>query len=113
MLQQLVRIPSIQGKEQPAQALVADQLRSMGMDVEVWEPDGRELAASSYFYSPRSCFEGSPNVVGVLKGSGGGRSILLNGHIDVVPEGAPSSGRVTRTAAGWRTAGCTGAGRRI
>jgi acetylornithine deacetylase len=30
---------------------------------------------------------GRPNVVGVRKGSGGGRSILLNGHIDVVDPG--------------------------
>lgn len=26
-------------------------------------------------------------MVGVLKGTGGGRSIILNGHVDVVPEG--------------------------
>lgn len=28
--------------------------------------------------------KGRPNVVGVLKGSGGGKSIMLNGHIDTV-----------------------------
>ena len=28
--------------------------------------------------------KGRPNVIGVLKGSGGGKSILLNGHIDTV-----------------------------
>ena len=27
---------------------------------------------------------GRPNVIGVVKGSGGGRSLMLNGHIDVV-----------------------------
>lgn len=35
------------------------------------------------------CFQIAPmpNVVGVLKGTGGGRSLMLNGHIDVVPPG--------------------------
>ncbi|TIP32261.1 MAG: M20/M25/M40 family metallo-hydrolase, partial [Mesorhizobium sp.] len=33
-------------------------------------------------------FEGRPNLGGVLKGTGGGRSIMLTGHIDVVPPGA-------------------------
>ena len=32
-------------------------------------------------------FTGSPNVVSVIKGTGGGKSIILNGHVDVVPEG--------------------------
>ena len=27
---------------------------------------------------------GRPNVVGVLKGSGGGKSLMFNGHIDTV-----------------------------
>ena len=30
---------------------------------------------------------GNPNVVAVLKGTGGGKSMILNGHIDVVPVG--------------------------
>jgi acetylornithine deacetylase len=87
LLQDLVRLPSTQGNEREAQFLVAGKLRAMGLEVEEWEPDGEELAAHPYFYSPRSGFAGSPNVVGILRGSGGGRSIILNGHADVVPEG--------------------------
>ena len=30
-------------------------------------------------------FEGRPQLVARLRGSGGGKSLLLNGHIDVVP----------------------------
>jgi acetylornithine deacetylase/succinyl-diaminopimelate desuccinylase family protein len=45
---------------------------------------------------------GRENAVGVLKGSGGGRSLIFNGHVDVVPpgdsdnwkSGDPFSGRV-------------------
>ncbi|OCT13493.1 acetylornithine deacetylase [Paenibacillus pectinilyticus] len=86
-LQELVRIPSIQGNETEVQLLVADKLRSLALDVDMWEPDGEMLVTHPYFCSPRNRFTGSPNVVGFLKGSGGGRSIILNGHIDVVPEG--------------------------
>ncbi|WP_409372000.1 peptidase [Paenibacillus alginolyticus] len=86
-LQKMVRIPSTQGHEKEAQALIAEKFRELKLDVDVWEPDGEALEAHPYFCSPRNRFTGSPNVVGVMKGSGGGRSILLNGHIDVVPEG--------------------------
>jgi acetylornithine deacetylase len=36
-------------------------------------------------------FAGRPNVVGVQKGAGGGRSLILNGHIDTVELGDPSA----------------------
>ncbi|MDR6883958.1 peptidase [Bacillus sp. 3255] len=87
LLQRMVRMASTQGNEQEVQLLVAERLRGLGMDVEMWEPDGEELAGHPYFCSPRSRFAGSPNVAGVWKGAGGGRSLLLNGHVDVVPEG--------------------------
>ncbi|TVX99021.1 peptidase [Paenibacillus cremeus] len=87
LLQDLVRIPSTQGNEREAQLLVAKRLHRMKLEVDLWEPDGKTLEAHPFFYSPRSGFEGSPNVVGLLRGTGGGRSIILNGHIDIVPEG--------------------------
>jgi acetylornithine deacetylase len=47
---------------------------------------------------------GRENAVGVIGGSGGGRSLIFNGHVDVVPvgvnedwsDGAPFSGRIDR-----------------
>lgn len=86
-LQRLVQAPSTQGNEAYAQEIVAQKLAEIGLEVDIWEPDGEELKKHSYFYSPRSDFSGSPNVVGIMRGSGGGRSIILNGHIDVVPDG--------------------------
>ncbi|MDR7000747.1 peptidase [Neobacillus niacini] len=87
LLQRLVQAPSVAGNEAGAQSIIAEKLNEMGLKVDVWEPDGNELKANPYFFSPREQFTGSPNVVGVLPGTGGGRSIILNGHIDVVPEG--------------------------
>jgi len=101
LLQKLVQANSTQGNEQYAQTIVIEKLRKIGLKVEVWEPDGKFLATHPYFASPRKDFKGSPNVVGILKGTGEGRSIILNGHIDVVPEGdiaqwdhQPYSGKV-------------------
>lgn len=100
-LQRLVQLPSIQRNEGEAQAVIAEKLNEMGLEVDIWEPNGVELQKHPYFYSPRNEFAGSPNVVGVWKGTGEGRSIILNGHIDVVPEGdheqwndSPYSGKI-------------------
>lgn len=93
LLQSLVRIASTPGNEKDAQVLVAVKLHEMNLEIDLWEPDGELLEAHPYFYSPRNRFAGSPNVVGILKGAGGGRSIILNGHMDVVPEGDPAHWR--------------------
>lgn len=86
-LQQLVRQPSTQGREAVAQQLMEQRLKELGFMTEMWYPNGEELLKHPYFASPRCSFENSPNVAGILKGTGEGRSLLLNGHIDVVPEG--------------------------
>ncbi|GAE36951.1 peptidase [Halalkalibacter akibai] len=87
LLTQLVQTESTQGNEAQAQKIVLHELKKLGLEIDMWEPDGQRLKQHSFFASPRTNFSGSPNLVGVLKGSGGGRSIILNGHIDVVPSG--------------------------
>ncbi|ERN53721.1 peptidase [Alkalihalophilus marmarensis] len=87
LLRVFVQAESTQGNERGAQSLVIETLQQMGLEVDVWEPDAKEITSHRYFASSRTEFRGSPNVVGVLKGTGGGRSIILNGHIDVVPAG--------------------------
>lgn len=87
LLSKLVQQASTQGNEQGVQAIVIEKLKSLGLEVDVWDPEYSVLATSPYFVPSRNSYGGSPNVVGVLKGTGGGKSIILNGHIDVVPEG--------------------------
>ncbi len=82
-----VQEASLMGRELGIQQKIADTLQSMGLEVDMWELDGEELKKHPYFVSPRQTFAQSPNVVGVWRGAGGGRSIILNGHVDVVPEG--------------------------
>lgn len=90
-LQKLVAEPSKQGNEGKSQAIIIEKCRELGLEIDIWEPNGTKLLSHPYFVSPRTNFTDSPNVVGVLKGTGDGRSIILNGHIDVVPEGEPSN----------------------
>lgn len=86
-LQQMVQEPSVQLNERGIQHKIANWLRELEFSVEMWDPAGEELFNHESFISRREHFNGSPNVVGIKKGSGGGKSIVLNGHIDVVPEG--------------------------
>ncbi|TRY22733.1 peptidase [Brevibacillus sp. LEMMJ03] len=90
LLQAWVREASVQGKERSIQESIAETLHAMGLEVDLWVMEGDELLKHPYFVSPRTVFADSPNVVGVWKGTGGGRSIILNGHVDVVPAGDPA-----------------------
>jgi acetylornithine deacetylase len=79
----LVRIPSVLGDEANVQAYVADQLAGSGLETESWDLEdsirGRPNAGDSGVP-----FAGRPNVTGKRAGAGGGRSLILNGHVDVV-----------------------------
>lgn len=86
-LQRMIQQPSVQGHERGVQNIVTEKLKQLHLEVDVWDPIYDELAKHPYFVPSRNSYEGSPNVVGVLRGQGGGKSIILNGHIDVVPEG--------------------------
>lgn len=90
-LQKLIRIPSVTGNEGPIQAFMAETLQQMGLQVDSFVPALQELQTHPAFVPPAQSYEGRPDVVGILKGTGGGRSLLLNGHIDVIPEGAPEN----------------------
>jgi acetylornithine deacetylase len=84
-LQELVRVPSLLGSEEPAQALVEQRLRDLGFDVRSLVPDEAELAENPHSGIPLLPYEGRRCLVGTL-GGGSGRSLLLNGHVDVVSE---------------------------
>jgi acetylornithine deacetylase len=86
-LQSLVRQPSVQGHERGVQEIVIQKLKQLQLEVDVWDPNFEEMSGHPYFIASRNSYAGSPNVVGLLRGQGGGKSIILNGHIDVVPEG--------------------------
>ena len=73
------------GAEEGAQRLVEERLRRLGFEVERIEPDAQAAAADPLAGRPLLSYEGRTCVAGRLRGGGGGRSLHLNGHVDVVP----------------------------
>jgi acetylornithine deacetylase len=85
----LIRIPSLGGAETPAQEFVAELLAARGFEVDRWVVPMDELEGHPA-YSAEIERTDPLGVVGTLRGSGGGRDLILNGHVDVVPAGDPS-----------------------
>ena len=50
----------------------------------MWEPDAAALPPTRYPIPAGHHFRGRPQLVARRAGAGGGRSLLFNGHIDVV-----------------------------
>ncbi len=109
----LVRIRSLTGEEGPAQAHIEAILRNLGAEVVAAEPDIAEMfrrfpdvaqypthwqhdlilpyAELPTFEALQNSglqsvlnYDGRPNVVGLFRGTGGGRSLIFNGHSDTV-----------------------------
>lgn len=84
----LVAVESWNGNETPAQGLMAAWMADAGMGVDVWEIDVDALARHPA-YSAEIERDRPLGVVGTLHGSGAGPSLMLDGHVDVVPPGDP------------------------
>jgi acetylornithine deacetylase len=109
----LVRVRSLTGEEGEVQAHVLARLRDLGAETLVAEPDVAALferfpdvaqypthwqhdlilpyaelptheALRTSGLEAVLNYHNRPNVVGVFRGSGGGRSLILNGHVDTV-----------------------------
>ena len=89
-VQALVRTQSVTGDEGELQAIVETHLRAAALETDVWEPDPAELAPYADHARSVTTLAGRPNVVGILRGTAGGRSLILNGHIDTVESGDPA-----------------------
>lgn len=87
--QALVRIPSLPGEEAPAHDFVADKLRTLGLSVDICPSRFDELREHPAFNDDGLSPNARINVVGRWSGSRrlGSRSLILNGHLDVVSAG--------------------------
>lgn len=89
LTERLVNIPSTRGNEAPAQDLVEDEMRRLGLETDRFRLDAAELAKHPGF-SPvvDADYADAWTVVGSHRPARGeGRSLILNGHVDVVPAG--------------------------
>jgi acetylornithine deacetylase len=90
LLKRLVAEPSLLGQEAAAQALMAAEFAAMGLEVREFEIDEDRLRDHPGYSPSIVGYHGRRNVVGLHRPAGPvrGRSLILNGHIDVVPVGA-------------------------
>ena len=86
LAQDLVRVPSITGNERAVQDLVALMLEEAGLEVDRFEADVDLLKAHPRFPGMEVERTEAVLVAGIL-GQKGDRSLILNGHVDVVPVG--------------------------
>jgi acetylornithine deacetylase len=88
----LVRTPSENtpptGAENDCQKLVYSQLQTLGLAADIYGIASVPGLTSHPEFRPGRDYSNRPNVSGVLAGAGGGRSLLLSGHIDTVPRGS-------------------------
>jgi len=71
-------------EEAALQRHLADRLAAAGFEIDLFEPDAASLQGKP-LVPPGLDFAGRPQLAARRAGGGGGRSLLLNGHIDVVP----------------------------
>jgi acetylornithine deacetylase len=96
-LQQLISFPTVTPPEggraegdafRGFQSLIGQTLAEMGFSLDVWEADAAQLEDfPGAGLDKQRDLSDMPIVVGRRAGTGGGRSLILNGHYDVVSPG--------------------------
>jgi acetylornithine deacetylase len=105
ILQNWIQQRSFSGSEEKIQNILKQELLDLGLEIDMYEMKMKEMKKSEFFVTQRKSFKKSPNIVAILKGKGENKisvneigqqkiqenekfsSIILNGHVDVVPEG--------------------------
>ncbi|MFN2224904.1 MAG: ArgE/DapE family deacylase, partial [Anaerolineae bacterium] len=85
-VRKMVAIRSIVGDESAAQEHAAALMSRCGLDVDVWEIDLEALSRHPA-YGTEVTRERALGVVGTMGAGEGGRSLIWNGHVDVVAAG--------------------------
>ncbi|WP_417782128.1 ArgE/DapE family deacylase [Terasakiella pusilla] len=87
-LDKLTRFPSTRGQEEGAQKFLAAELEQRGYQTDLWEVKVEDIAHLPGFSPVIGNYDNALNVVGTHKSKQNkGKSLILNGHIDVVPVG--------------------------
>ncbi len=80
----------VHGQEKEIQGYLAAHFTSMGATVDAFSPDNEKISRYAGFNAGHE-YAGRQNVVASFKGMGGGASLLMNGHCDIVPPGDESA----------------------
>ncbi|MFC1936946.1 ArgE/DapE family deacylase [Chloroflexota bacterium] len=84
-LSQLVRIPTVIGREGRGQKFMERLYSGLGGKVIVFEADCDKVSKHKAFNDSDYGFKHRPNVLAMVEGDPSARSLILNGHMDVVP----------------------------
>jgi acetylornithine deacetylase len=97
----MVRVPSVSGSdaENEAQQLFSERMSGAGLETDYWRIDLDELVGLADFPGMEVPRREAWGLVGRLAGNGDGPTLMLNGHIDVVPTGDPEAWAVPPFAA--------------
>jgi len=100
-LSELVQIPSITGQEGEAQRYMHRLYSGLGLKATSRDADLDKIRRHEAYVKSEFEYTGRPNIVGVMEGKSWAKSLILNGHIDVVSpepvaewEFSPWGGRV-------------------
>lgn len=91
LLSDLIAFESTVGNEGPAMRYMHERMADVADEVEFVEVTEAIKDDPDYSYPVVTEYGDRPNVRAVRRGTGGGKSVILNTHLDVVP---PSSGHV-------------------
>ena len=86
-IQTVIRSPSLANNEGAVQRLISDKLKSLNLDVETVPVRFDELKDHPAFCDDGFSPDTRVNIVGEWNHNGHGKSLILNGHVDVVPTG--------------------------
>ena len=85
----LIRQPSLLGNEGEAQNLIEHTFSGMGLEIDRFPVDHNALKNMEGYSPSVGTWTDHDNIVGIHRSkTNSGRSLILNGHIDVVPVGA-------------------------
>ncbi|MGW7541431.1 ArgE/DapE family deacylase [Streptomyces sp. NPDC054770] len=92
-LLELMAVPSVTGSpaESELQHLLAGRLERLGLDVDLWSMDLPALLADPGFPGMEVARDEAWGLVGRTPGDGDGPTLVLQGHVDVVPPGDPAA----------------------
>jgi len=94
--EELIRFPSLRGAEKPAQDFIHKALEERGYDTRTFQIDVEKIHDHPGFSPVCVDYSNAVNVVSVHEPrEAKGRSLILNGHMDVVPEGPHAMWKVS------------------
>jgi len=91
LLSELIAFESTDGNEGPVMRYMHERMADVADEVEFVEVTEAIKDDPDYSYPVVTTYGDRPNIRAVKRGSGGGKSVILNTHLDVVP---PSAGHV-------------------